>query len=74
MVRAEAGDVFLSKPARIVSLEPAALWSDEFAEVVPVGTGYSVRNIKTGRVDTHIHQTVDAAKAQYQRTLPRQVA
>lgn len=72
--KAEAGHVYLSKPGRIVELEPGVLWSDGHAEIVPVGTGYSIHHIKTGHTDTHIHPTVDSARATYERTKPAKVA
>jgi hypothetical protein len=72
--QAEGGKVWLSKPARIVDLEPGALWSDGHGEVVPVQTGYAFRNIATGVTDSHIFPTVEGAKAAYSRTRPQQVA
>jgi hypothetical protein len=74
VVRAESGLVYLSKPLRIVTLEAAALWEDAFNEVIAVGTGFSLKNKKTNHIDSHIHQSVDACKASYQRSLPQQVA
>ena len=39
-----------SKPLRIVTLDVEALYSDGHHEVIPQGTGYAIRSIRTGGI------------------------
>ena len=54
VTRAEGGKVYLGKPLRMIELEPTALYSDGVREVVAVGTGYGVRNIRSARLDGNV--------------------
>ena len=52
-------------------LEPEALWTDGHHEVVPNGTGYSIRHTRTGASDGVVYQSVDAARNRILREQPR---
>ena len=62
VLRAEAGQVELSKPLRMISLEPGVLFTNGQIEVVAAGTGYSLRSVRGGGVEDRIFMSVDAAK------------
>lgn len=72
--KAIAGHVWLTKPLRIVKLEEDALFSDGTREVVPNGTGYSIRTVRDGRVEDKIYQTTEAAKGEVLRRQPKRAA
>ena len=74
VVKAEAGQLWFSKPLRVVALDEVALFSDGVHRVVPVGTGYSVSNIRSGRVGDRIFHSEEAAKAEILKRQPSKVA
>ena len=62
VVRAQSGAVWLSKPLRMVELQDVALFQTPHHEVVPVGTGFSVRTLRGGVIDPKVFQTEEQAK------------
>ncbi len=74
VVHAEAGQVRLSKPLRLIQLEALGLFSNGLYEVVPAGTGYSLKSARSGHVEDKIFSTVDAAKTEIFRRQPAKAA
>lgn len=74
VLKAVGGSVWLGKPLRIVSLESDVLFSDGVHEVVPVGTSFGVRHVRSGRVDGPTFGTSRAAEAEVLRRQPQRVA
>ncbi len=74
VVKAEAGQLWFSKPLRVVALEEVALFGDGTHEVVAVGTGYSVSNNRNGRIGDRIFHSEEAAKAEILKRQPSKVA
>ena len=74
VVKAEAGQLWFSKPLRVVALDEVALFSDGVHRVVAVGTGYSVSNIRNGRIGDRIFHSEEAAKAEILKRQPSKVA
>ncbi len=74
VVRAEGGQVQLSKPLRLIQLDPVALFSTGLYEVVPAGTGYSLKGGRSGHVEDKIFATVEAAKTEIFRRQPSKAA
>ena len=62
VLRAEAGQVELSKPLRLISLVAGVLFTNGHMEVVAAGVGYSIRSVRDGCAEDRIYQSVDAAK------------
>ena len=67
---AKGGEIQLGKPLRLVELRETALYANEHYEVVPVGTGFSVKAKRTGRVEEGVHQTEEAAKQELLKRSP----
>ena len=69
-VREVAGIAF-TKPLRVVSLESQVLFSDGTNEVIARGTGYAVRNIRSGRDDGPTFNSPEQAKSEVLKRQPR---
>ena len=66
--KAQGGSVWLNdKPLRIISLEQDALFSDGVNEVVPKGTGYAVRHVRSKRDEGPVYTSAKAAEAEVLR-------
>ena len=74
VTRAQGGSVWLGKPLRLIALEPQSLFSDGMTEVVPAGTGFSLRNVRSGRTDDAIFATAEAARVELEKRKPKRVA
>ena len=74
VLKAEGGNVWLSKPLRIVTLEGDVMYSAAGLEVVPRGVGFAIRHARDGRVEDRVFSSADAAKSELLRRQPRQVA
>ena len=75
VIKAEAGNVWFSKPLRMVNFETVALYSDGRHEVVPVGTNYALRNIRDGSIDySTMFPTAKAAEHEIERRKPVKAA
>lgn len=73
VVRAEAGQVELSKPLRLIQMEASVLFTNGSLEVVPAGVGYSLRSVRAGATEDWIFASVDAAKAEILKRQPVRV-
>ena len=74
VLQIEGERIWFSKPARIVTRDPVMLFSDGVWEVVAMGSGYGLRNVRTGAEDTGItYASVAAAKNEVLKRQPRQV-
>ena len=68
VTKAEGGSVWLNdKPLRIINLEQDALFSDGVNEVIPKGTGYSVRHVRSKRDEGPVYTSAKAAEAEVLR-------
>ncbi len=68
VTKAEGGSVWLGeKPLRIINLEEDALFSDGVNEVVPKGTGYAVRHVRSRRDEGPVFTSAKAAEAEVLR-------
>ncbi len=74
VIKAEKGEVWFSKPLRLIRFEEVGLFGDGRLEVTPVGTGYSVRNIREGHTEGKIFHSVDAAKVEILKRQPVKAA
>ena len=74
VLRAEAGQVQLSKPLRLIQLEALGLFSNGLYEVVPNGVGYSLKGGRSGHVEDKIFGSVEAAKTEIFRRQPAKAA
>ncbi len=74
-IKAEAGNVWFSKPLRMVNFETVALYSDGRHEVVPVGTHWAIKNIRDGSIDyTTMYPSPKAAEIEIERRKPTRAA
>ena len=72
VTKAEGGSVWLNdKPLRIISLEQDALFSDGTNEVIPKGTGYAVRHVRSKRDEGPVYTSAKAAEAEVLRRQPK---
>ncbi len=73
VTRASDGHVWLSKPLRMVSLEPVGLFNDGQSEVWPNGTGFSIRH-RDGMVEDKVYVNQDACRVEILRRRPTRAA
>ena len=71
VLRAQGGSAWLGAPLRMITLEEVGLFSDGLHQVVPNGVGYSVCNIRSGRVGDRIFNSEEAAKSEILKRQPR---
>ena len=69
-IRSLAGEVWLSKPLRIVSMEVEALWEDKTHRIISRGNGFVISHKRTEAVEDKIYQSVSAAQAVINRRAP----
>ncbi len=63
VTKAEGGCVWLNdKPLRVINLEEDALFSDGVNEVVPKGTGYAVRHVRSKRDEGPVYTSAKACR------------
>ncbi len=74
VVRAEGGEIELSKPLRLIQLEALGLFKSGQYEVVPNGVGYSLKGGRSGHVEDKIFGSVEAAKTEIFRRQPAKAA
>ena len=75
VTRALAGDIWLSKPARLINLEADALYGNDRYEVVPIGTAFGIRDKRLDvRQSSTVYPTAAAAESALHRLMPRKVA
>ena len=72
--KAQAGQLWFSKPLRLVELEPVVLFENNLYQVVPTGVGYAIRTKRDGRVDDRIFASPKAAESEVLRRQPTKVA
>ena len=74
-VTACGAEVYLGKPQHVIDQDSVVLYSaDSLYEVVPNGTGYSIRNIRDGHVEDRAFNSANAAKAELLRRQPSRAA
>ncbi len=74
VVRAEGGEIELSKPLRLIQLEALGLFKSGQYEVVPNGVGYSLKGGRSGHIEDKIFASVDAAKSEIFKRQPAKAA
>ena len=70
VTRSLAGEIWLSKPSRLVTMEPEALFEDSLHTIIPVGAGFSIRHKRTEALEDRVYQSVAAAKSELSRRAP----
>lgn len=73
VTRSLAGEIWLSKPLRLVTMEAEALFEDTLHTIIPVGAGFSIRHKRTEALEERVYQSVAAAKSELNRRVPVQV-
>ncbi len=73
VTRAQDGQVWLSKPLRVVSLDPVGLFNDGESEVWPNGTGFSIKH-RDGMVEDKVYVSQDACRSEILRRRPTRAA
>jgi hypothetical protein len=68
------GELWFSKPLRLVQLEPTGLPRNEIAEVVPVGTMFGIRDARSGHVGEQLFTSARAAEIEMNRGRSSRVA
>ncbi len=72
VIRSLGGEIWLSKPIRLVTMEVEALYEDKTHTIIPRGAGFVIRHTRTEAVEDKVYQSVAAAKSAISRRQPTQ--
>ena len=62
------------RPLRVLSFEPQTLYGDGHSEVIAHGSGFAIKNVRSGRVEDRNYASPAAAKAEIVRRQPVRAA
>ncbi len=74
VTKALGGDVWISKPLRMIKLEPTPLYEHGAFRVIPNGVGFSIESVPDGRAEAKVFASVEAAKVEIARRQPVKAA
>ena len=69
-IRSLAGEIWLSKPLRLVTMEVEALYEDKTYQIIPRGAGFVIHHKRTSAVEDKVFASVAQAKSELSRRAP----